>query len=137
MFKLLIAALFVSTSVFASAPGGAPAYPRPFWFFETTYSDGRIQTFPVQLDEYEVALPYNGRILKAEIPQLIVAKNTVGKNIKRRFTASRGSDVLEGEALCDLSKFHKEGTIAGESVLNFSGGIPESTPVKIRFYCQF
>jgi len=116
---------------------GAPAYPRPFWFFETTYADGRVQTFPVQLDEYTLALPYNGRVLSAEIPHLMDAKNEVGKIVKRRFTATRGEDVLSGEAVCDLSKYKNEGVEAGQAVLNFSGGVPSSTPTKIRFYCMF
>lgn len=134
--SLLISALF-SFSAFAGAPGGAPKYPRPFWFFETTYADGRIMTYPVQMDEYTLALPYNGRVLSAEVPQLISAKHEVGKNIKRRFTAARGDDVLSGEAICDLSKFKTEGAEGGQAILNFSGGNPASTPTKIRFFCQF
>ena len=137
MTKLLLLSLVFATQAFAGAPAGAPKYPNPFWFFETTYADGRINTYPVQMDEFTMGLPYNGRVLKAEIPEVMEAKNSVGKNLKRRFSAARGEDVLEGEVLCDLSKFKEEGAVAGQFIMKFSGGVKESTPTQIRFFCQF
>ena len=137
MKKLLLLSLVFATQAFAGAPAGAPQYPKPFWFFETTYADGRINTYPVQMDEFTMGLPYNGRVLKAEIPEVMTAKNSIGKNLKRRFTAARGEDVLSGEVFCDLSKYKEEGAIAGQSIMKFSGGVKESTPTQIRFFCQF
>lgn len=137
MKKLLLLSFLFATHTFAAAPAGAPKYPKPFWFFEATYADGRINTYPVQMDEFTMGLPYNGRILKAELPEVMTAKNSVGKNLKRRFTATREDDVLSGEVLCDLSKFKSEGAVAGEFIMKFSGGVKESTPTQIRFFCQF
>ncbi len=137
MKKLLLLSFIFATSAFAAGPAAAPKHPIPFWFFETTYADGRINTYPVQMDEFTLGLPYNGRVLRAELPEVMTAKNSVGKNLKRRFTATRGEDVLSGEVLCDLSKFKTEGAVAGEFILKFSGGIKESTPTQIRFFCQF
>ena len=137
MMKLLLLGVFFASTAFAGAPAGAPKHPKPFWYFETTYADGRINTFPVQMDEYTLALPYNGRILTAYLPELMESKTEVGKNLKRRFTAARGDDVLSGEVLCDLSKYKKEGEVAGQFIMKFGGGVKESTPTQIRFYCQF
>lgn len=137
MKKLLLLSLLATTHAFAAAPAGPPKHPMPFWFFEATYADGRINTYPVQMDEFTMGLPYNGRVLKAELPEVMTAKNSVGKNIKRRFTATLGEDVLAGEVLCDLSKFKTEGAVAGDFVMKFSGGLKESTPTQIRFFCQF
>ncbi len=137
MLKPLLLSVFVAANAYAGAPAGAPKHPIPFWFFEATYADGRIMTYPVQMDDFIMALPYNGRILHAELPQLISAKHHVGKNILRRFTAQRGDDVLSGEVLCDLSQFEKQDVPAGQHILKFSGGNPASSPKQIRFYCQF
>ncbi len=137
MTKFALLALIYSFSVFGAGQPLKYDTPQPFWFFEITYQDGRILTYPVQMPEYEMGLPYGGRVLKAEIPQLISASHTVKKNLKRRFTASLGSDVLSGEVLCDLSKFSQEAAVGGETALNFSGGSKSSTPSKIKFYCQF
>ena len=137
MLKLTLLALVYSFSVFGAGQPLKYDTPQPFWLFEITYQDGRILTFPVQLPEFEMALPYGGRILKAEVPQLIKADHAVKKNLKRRFTAKLGEDVLSGEVLCDLSKYKEVASIAGETSLNFSGGNKTSTPSKIKFYCQF
>lgn len=136
MLKPLLLSLLLSLSAFASAPAGKPKHPMPFWFFETTYADGRINTYPVQMDDFTMGLPYDGRTLHAELPQLVKAKNSVGKNVLRRFTATRGDDVLSGEVLCDLSQYQKQDVVAGEFVLKFSGK-GASSPTQIRFYCQF
>lgn len=135
--KTTLLALVFSLSAFGSGQPLKYDTPQPFWLFEITYQDGRILSYPVQLPEFEMALPYGGRILKAEIPELIKATHDVKKNLKRRFTASLGNDVLSGEVLCDLSKYKELNAIAGETSLNFSGGDKSSTPSKIKFYCQF
>lgn len=137
MMKFAVLALVYSFSVFGAGQPLKYDTPQPFWLFEVTYQDGRILTYPVQLPEYEMALPYGGRILKAEIPQFIKADHAVKKNLKRRFTATLGEDVLSGEVLCDLSKYTTEASVAGETSLIFSGGNKSSTPSKIKFYCQF
>ncbi len=137
MTKFALLALVYSFSVFGSGQPLKYDTPQPFWFFEVTYQDGRIMTYPVQLPDFEMGLPYGGRILRAEVPALIKANHEVKKNLKRRFTATLGNDVLSGEVLCDLSKYKVEAAIAGETSLNFSGGNKSSTPSKIKFYCQF
>jgi hypothetical protein len=137
MLKALLLSTLVSLPAIAGAPAGAPKHPMPFWFFEATYADGRINTYPVQMDEFTMALPYNGRVLTAELPSIIPAKNAIGKSIKRRFTAARGDDVLAGEVVCDLSKYQELNTVAGEFILKFSGGTKSSTPTQLRFFCQF
>jgi len=137
MLKAFLLSLIFSLPALAGAPAGAPKHPMPFWFFEASYADGRINTYPVQMDEFTMALPYGGRILSAELPELINASNSVGKSIKRRFTAARGDDVLAGEVVCDLSKYEKIGAIGGEFILKFSGGTKSSTPTQLRFFCQF
>jgi hypothetical protein len=137
MSKFLILGLFISFNAIAAGQPMKYDYPQPFWFFEAIYSDGRIVTYPVQMPEFKMGLPYNGRILRAEIPVLIEANHAVKKNLKRRFTATRGEDTLSGEVVCDLSKFKELDKVAGEFNLNFSGGDKAGTPSKIRFYCQF
>jgi hypothetical protein len=137
MTKFALLALIYSFSVFGAGQPLKYDTPQPFWFFEVTYQDGRIMTYPVQMAEFEMALPYGGRVLKAEVPVLINAKHEVKKNLKRRFTATLGSDVLSGEVLCDLSKYKEVAAVGGETSLNFAGGNKSSTPAKIKFFCQF
>jgi hypothetical protein len=137
MIKLTWIGLLLSFQVMASGQALKYDTPQPFWFFEVTYNDGRILTYPVQLADFIMALPYNGRILKAEIPEFIPATHEVKKNLKRRFTATLGDDVLSGEVVCDLSKYKTEGAVAGEFNLNFAASKSGSTPTKIKFFCQF
>ncbi|MFP5489909.1 MAG: hypothetical protein ACLGG0_00305 [Bacteriovoracia bacterium] len=137
MLKTLVVALSFLSFAHAATPGPKLSYPKPFWFFEATYADGRILTYPIQMEEFTMKLPYNGRVLSAEIPEVISAAHAVKKNLKRRFTAVRGNDKLSGEMQCDLSKFKDEGKEAGEAVLNFSGGDKNGTPTKLRMFCQF
>ncbi len=137
MLKSLLAAALISTSALAGTPGPKLDYPTPFWFFEATYADGRILTFPIQMDEFRMQLPYKGRVLFAEPVEVVKAAHAVKKNLKRRFTAIKGEDKLAAEMTCDLSKFKEAGVEAGEAVLNFSGGIAAGTPTKLRMFCQF
>lgn len=137
MLKTLLLSLAFASVAHAATPGPKLDYPMPFWFFEATYSDGRIVTYPIQMEEFTMKLPYNGRTLNAEIPQVVSASHAVKKNLKRRFTAVRGSDKLSSEMTCDLSKYQESGAEAGEAVLNFSGGDKSSTPSKLRMFCQF
>ncbi|MFP5458180.1 MAG: hypothetical protein ACLGG7_05545 [Bacteriovoracia bacterium] len=137
MLKTLLLSLAFASVAQAATPGPKLDYPKPFWFFEATYPDGRIVTYPIQMEEFTMKLPYNGRTLHADIPQVVSASHAVKKNLKRRFTAIRGNDKLSGEMTCDLSKYQESGVEAGETVLNFSGGDKSSTPSKLRMFCQF
>lgn len=137
MLKSFLAIVLLSTSVFAGTPGPKFDYPTPFWFFEATYADGRILTFPIQMDEFRMQLPYGGRVLFAEPVSVVSAGHAVKKNLKRRFTATKGEDKLSAEMTCDLSKYPSAGAEAGEAVLNFSGGSAAGTPTKLRMFCQF
>jgi hypothetical protein len=136
MWKFLVLSL-LSFKVIAAPPPMKYDLPHPFWFFEVTYQDGRILTFPVQMAEFEMALPYGGRTLKANIPQEVKASHDVKKNLVRRFTATQGDDLLSGSVVCDLSKYKEEGVVAGEFSLNLAGGNKISTPSKIKFFCKF
>lgn len=137
MLKTLVVALSFISIAHSGTPGPKLSYPKPFWFFEATYADGRILTYPIQMEEFIMKLPYNGRVLSAETPEVIEANHDVKKNLKRRFVAIRGNDKLSGEMHCDLSKYKDEGKEAGEAVLNFSGGDKSGTPTKLRMFCQF
>jgi hypothetical protein len=115
--------------------GAYVPFSGPWWFFDIVYENGTVKTYPVQLEEFEIALPYGGRVLKTE--QTMDHINTKGqKFLSRKFTASLGSDVLGGIVYCN-PKLNQPGKVAGEAVLNFSGGNPASTPKQIKFYCKF